>query len=380
VRGQDNEEKKTAPLPQTSTISSKFGDIESRVVARNLVHPWGLALLPGGRFLVTERNDGNLRIIDQSGRVSDPVEGVPRIFRFRGETGRSQAGLFDVKLHPGFSENQLVYLSLARPTDRGATISVIRARLEESDSRVARLNQVETIFELQEEDQDSSGLHFGGRMAIDEQNGFLFLSIGDRRNMSRAQDGEDQAGSIVRITLDGDVPRDNPFVADETINDHIFAKGNRNSQALAIHPQNANLWSIDHGPSGGDRVDVVTSGANLGWPFITAGTDYSGAPVGVGLEKDGLVSPTHVFDETIAPSGASFYNATVFGDWHGRLLVGGMAAQSLLIIGVKDDRVTDVEKIEIGRRIRDVQVGQDGAVWLITEHGDGELVRLAPKK
>lgn len=224
-----------SPLPDTSTIQSGSGPIEARVIARDLVHPWALALLPDGRVLVSERNDGRLRIVDESGKVSEPVEGVPSVFRSLGETGRSQGGLFDVKLHPGFQENQQVYLSLSRPTERGASVTIVRGRLEEGDGQ-AKLTGVETIFDLQDEDQDSSGIHFGGRMVIDADRNHLYLSVGERRNISRAQDGEDQAGSILRMTLDGAVPEDNPFVGDENTNDYIFAKGNRTARRLPSIP------------------------------------------------------------------------------------------------------------------------------------------------
>lgn len=378
ARGQSDAGRKAPPLPDTKTIRAGNVEIEMRVVARDLEHPWALAFLPDGRMLVTERNEGRLRIVDQSGRVSEPVEDVPTVFRFKGETGRSQAGLFDVKLHPRFSENQQIYLSYARPTERGASVTVIRARL--AGASEPRLEDHEEIFDLKEDDQDSSGLHFGGRMALDERDGMLYLSIGERRNISRAQDGKDQAGSILRVTLDGEVPPSNPFLNDAGHDDHIFAKGNRNSQALAIHPETRRLWTVDHGPLGGDKVNAVKPGANLGWPYINAGKDYSGAPLGSGTRHDGMTSPDHVFEETVAPSGATFYTGDMFREWRGHLLAGGLANQAIMRIAVDGDRVMGVSKIEIGRRVRDVQVGPDGAIWLLTEHADGELVRLAPKR
>jgi aldose sugar dehydrogenase len=370
------EEKESRPLPQQSTVQSQAGEINIQVHARDLVHPWAIVMLPDGDMLVTERNPGHVRLVDRDGRVSQPLGGVPPIFRYEGPTDRSQAGLFDVKLHPQFAQNRLVYLSLSAPTERGAAMTIVRGQLSQDRSR---LENVETIFEMQEDDQDSSGLHFGGRMAIDARNDRLYLSIGDRRNISRAQDKEDQAGSFLRLTLDGKVPQDNPFVDDKDVNDYIFAVGTRNSQALTMHPETGELWSVEHGPKGGDRVDRVRARMNLGWPFVTGGVDYSGAPLGVdGIEHEGMTAPRHVFEDTVAPSGAAFYYGKAWPAWQGNLLVGGLYNRSLMRLSLDGDKVTDVERIEIGRRIRDVQVAPDGAVWLITEHEDGELLRLTP--
>lgn len=374
---QDNTEasRQSRPLPAQTTARSEAGPIRVEVVAGGLVHPWGMALLPDGRVLVTERNTGHLRIVNREGGISGPVEGVPPIFRFKGETGRSQAGLFDVLLHPGFAENGLVYLSLSRPTERGTGTTIVRGRLVESDG-AARLADLETIFEMNEADQDSSGLHFGGRLALGAGGDTLFLTIGDRRNISRAQDAEDQAGSIIRIGLDGEVPADNPFVNREGHDKKIFSLGSRHSQALALHPRSGQLWSVEHGPKGGDRVDVIKAGANYGWPYLSAGPDYSGAPMGVGTSREGMTSPVHVFEGTVAPSGAAFYEGAMFPAWQGNLLVGGLVSQGLLRLEVEGERVTAEERIEIGRRIRDVMVAPDGAVWLLTEHEHGELLRL----
>jgi aldose sugar dehydrogenase len=361
------------PLPKESTVQSAAGPVKVEVVARDLAHPWAIALLPDGAMLVTERNPGHLRLIGRDGRKSEPLEGVPEIFRFEGATDRSQAGLFDVKLHPDFDRTRQVYLTLSAPTDRGASVRIVRGRL--SDDR-NRLEEVRTVFDMQEDDQDSSGLHFGGRLAIDADAGVMYLTIGDRRNISRSQDKQDQAGSILRMTLDGGVPPDNPFAGNDEVNDHVFAVGSRHSQAVALQPGTGDLWSVEHGPKGGDRVDRVPARANLGWPILTAGVDYSGAPMGVESGRAGMAAPLHVFEETVAPSGAAFYRSTAFPGWQGHLLVGGLANESMMRLAVDGDKLTDVEKIEIGRRIRDVQVAPDGAVWVVTDHEDGEVLKL----
>ena len=360
-------------------IESQAGAIRSEHIGGGLVHPWAIALLPDGRLLVTERNPGHLRIVDREGTLSEPVAGVPEIFRYAGPTdGRSQGGLFDVKLHPDFVSNRLVYLSFSKPTERGAAAAIVRGRLDEAGG-TTRLADIEPIFEMKPEDQESSGLHFGGRMVIDAAHGHLFLTIGDRRNMSRAQERGDQAGKVIRLTLDGAPAPSSPFADDDEADDHIFAMGSRNSQAIALQPGSDALWSVEHGPEGGDRIDRVAAGANLGWPFIAGGTDYSGAPVGVGLVHEGMTSPLHVFEETVAPSGAAFYEGAMFANWRGNLLVGGLANESLMRVQLDGGQVVNVERIEIGRRIRDVQIAPDGAVWLLTEHEDGEILRLIPE-
>jgi aldose sugar dehydrogenase len=365
------------PALAQDTYDTQHQQVHVTTIAEGLVHPWGIALMPDGRFLVTERDDGRLRIGDSDGSLSDPIEGVPEVFHYEGETPRSQGGLFDVKLHPQFAENQLVYLSFSEPTERGASVSIVRGRLTEENG-TARLEDVETIFQMQEEDQDSSGLHFGGRMAIHPQDDHLFLSIGDRRNISRSQDPEDQAGSILRMSPDGEAPDDNPEFEEEEANEYLYSMGHRNIQALAFDPATAELWAADHGPEGGDEINHVRAGENYGWPFITGGEDYSGAPIGVGLEHEGMVSPIHVFEETVAPSGLAFYQGDQFGNWQGDMLIGGLAGQALVRVRIADGVVVEEEWMleDLERRIRDVEVAEDGSVWLITEHEDGEVLRL----
>jgi aldose sugar dehydrogenase len=369
----------TAPplLAEERTVDTEHHQLRVETIVEGLEHPWGLALLPDGRFLVTERNPGNLRIGSRDGDLSEPVEGVPEIFRFKGETGRSQAGLFDVILHPEFEDNNYVYLSLSKPTERGTGTAIVRGRLA-GEGDAARLEDVETIFEMKEEDQDSSGLHFGGRMAFHPEDHTLFLSIGERRNISRSQDPDDQAGSIIRIADDGSVPDDNPFVDDDDKDDKIFSWGHRNPQGLAFNPETNELWANDHGPSGGDEINRIEAGNNYGWPFLTGGTDYSGAPIGVGTEREGMTSAVHIFADTVAPSGLAFYTGEMFSEWRGDMLHGGLVAEGILRVRVSNGEVVDEEHIDLGRRIRDVKVAADGAIWVITEHEDGEVLRLSP--
>jgi len=356
--------------------------VEAEVIAGDLEHPWGLALLPDGRFLVTERNPGHLRLGEVGGELSEPLEGVPEIFRYEGETERSQAGLFDVKLHPDFEENRLVYLSFSKSTSRGAALAIVRGRLSEGEE-VPRLEDVQEIFEMKEEDQDASGLHFGGRMAFDTHHQVLYLSVGERRNISRSQEVDDQAGSILRMTWEGDpAGAELQLDADGGEQDeYIWSWGHRNPQGVALHPDDGSLWIVDHGPEGGDGVNRIAEGGNYGWPFYTEGKDYSGAPLGYETPPEGVIPPIHVFAETVAPSGLAFYRGAAFPEWEGDLLVGGLIAEGVVRLRLGQDGTVVEEELmfgEMGRRIRDVQIGDDGAVWVITEHSDGEVIRFSP--
>jgi aldose sugar dehydrogenase len=358
------------------TAQSEHYQLQVETIAEPLEHPWGLALLPDGRFLVTERNPGNLRVGTAEGELSDPLDGIPEVYSFAGPTPRTQGGLFDVELHPQFEETGIIYISLAVPTERGAAVKVLSARLE-GEGIDAQLQDIDELWVMQEDDQDPSGLHFGGRMAIDPDDGSIYLSIGERRSLERAQDPEDQAGSVLRMTAQGEPhPQQPTFEAGEA-NEYLFTMGNRNIQALAFHPETGELWAADHGPEGGDRVDRLEAGQNYGWPFIAGGPDYSGAPIGVGLEHEGMVSPIHVFEETVAPSGLVIYGGEMFPEWSGDLLIGGLQAQGLVRVRIEGDQVVEEEWITLDRRIRDVQIAGDGSLWLITEHEDGEVLRLS---
>jgi aldose sugar dehydrogenase len=364
-----------APSPAIAQqlIDSDKHQIRTDKIGETLEHPWGLALMPDGRFLVTERNSGRLLLGRMEGGAFQPVSGVPDTFRFKGPTGRSQGGLFHVALHPDFAENQMVYVSFSQPSDEGAGTAVARGRLSENGDN-ARLEGVEVVYTMNK--HDSSGLHFGGRFAFHPETKNLYVTVGERRNISRAQDAEDHAGSVIRVRDDGSVPDDNPFVAKADHDDKIHSIGHRNPQGLAFHPETNELWATDHGPEGGDEINRLKAGLNYGWPFQTAGKDYSGAPIGGGKEVEGMEAPVHVFDKTVGPAGVAFYRGDMFPEWRGDMLIGGLASESLERIRIADNKVVEHESIPIGRRIRDVQTAPDGSVLLLTEHSDGEILRL----
>ncbi|MFN3661972.1 PQQ-dependent sugar dehydrogenase [Yoonia sp.] len=237
---------------------------------------------------------------------------------------------------------------------------------------------------MKQDDQDSSGLHFGGRMAFDPEDQSLFLSIGERRNLERAQDAADQAGSVLRLTDAGDAHPDNPSFADEAeegeADPYIFSMGHRNIQALTIHPETNEIWAVDHGPEGGDTIQLIAAGNNHGWPFLAGGPDYSGAPLGVGLSMEGMTSPVHVFEDTVAPSGVTFVSdGSNFENWAGDMIIGGLVTEGLVRVRLEDGEVVTQEEIELGYRVRDVHNGLDGNIWLVTDEENGTILRLTPE-
>ncbi len=345
--------------------TSAQADFRLEQVVAGLERPWSMAFLPDDRILVTER-PGRLRLVVDGALVTTPVAGLPPDVVARG-----QGGLLDVVADPDFAQNQIVYLSYSAGTADGAmTTRVVRGRLEG-----ATLVDLTTIFTA--EPWSSGGRHFGSRLAFDGA-GRLYITVGDRGEMDRAQDRNDHAGAVHRITTDGAVPADNPFISSAT--PEVFTFGNRNPQGLAVHPETGELWSHEHGPRGGDEVNVLTAGANYGWPTITHGIAYSFLPIGEGTHKDGMVQPVHYWDPSIAPSGMAFYNGDAFPEWQGDLFVGALKYKLLVRLELDGERVVEEERLLEGAigRIRDVRAGPDGALYLLTDEADGGMWRLTP--
>ncbi len=336
-------------------------------MTRGLEHPWGLAFLPDGRRLVTER-PGRLRLVAVDGTLDpQPVTGLPTI------AIHGQGGLLDVALHPGFAENGLIYLSYAARGEGGVGTEVARGRLVDH-----RLENVEVLFRQQP--KSSGGRHFGSRLVFDRQ-GYLYITLGDRGEQERAQKMDDLAGKIVRLHDDGRIPADNPFADRPGARPEIYSLGNRNVQGAALHPVTGELWAQEHGPQGGDEVNVIRAGRNYGWPVITYGVEYVvGTKIGEGTHKPGMEQPLHVWVPSIAPSGMAFYQGDRFPRWRGDLFVGALKDQMLVRLRFDGEKLVREERLlkgELGR-IRDVRAGPDGYLYLLTDSPDGVIARLEP--
>lgn len=339
-------------------------------VATGLTYPWSIAFLSDGRMLVTEKA-GRLRIVARDGSVSEPVTGLPEVL------ARGQGGLLEVAVSPRFARDRRVFLSYAEPTEQGGRTAVASAVLDGLSLRSRRV-----IFRQK---PDASGsAHWGGKLAFD-RDGHLFVTLGDRFALrDRAQDLTTHLGKIVRIRADGGVPRDNPFVSKPDALPEIWSYGHRNVQGAALHPRTGELWTHEHGPQGGDEVNIARSGRNYGWPLVTQGREYgSGAPIGDGATgRAGIEAPLKAWVPSVAPSGMTFVSGDVYPAWRGDLLVGTLRARTLLRLRLDGDRIVDEERLlqDVGERIRDVRQGPDGLLYLVTDAPAGRILRLQPER
>ena len=348
------------------TIQSEEHAFRLVELVRGLEQPWSLAFLPDGRMLVTEKA-GRLRIVKDGKLEPQAVAGLPEV------AVHGQGGLLDVALHPRFAENGLLYLSYAARGADGVGTEVVRARLAGN-----RLENVQVIF--RQSPKGNRGQHFGSRLVFDRA-GFLYITLGDRGEMERAQRPDDHAGSVIRLHDDGRVPKDNPFAGKPGWKPEKFTLGHRNQQGAALHPQSGALWTHEHGPQGGDEVNVIRAGANYGWPVITYGVNYgSGTRIGEGSAKPGMAQPIHIWVPSIAPSGMAFYTGDRFPKWRGDLFVGALKDRMLVRLKLDGEKVVREERLLQGAlgRIRDVRAGPDGFLYLLTDESRGVLVRLEP--
>ncbi len=361
AQSQDQAQRSPTPAPLT-------GVVRAETVARGLERPWGLAFLPDGRMLVTERA-GRLRLVDRDGRVSEPLTGVPQVF------AQGQGGLLDVALSPGFAQDRLVYVSFAEPGEGGASTAVARGRLGERG-----LEGTQVIWRQQPKVGGPN--HWGSRLVF-RPDGTLFVTLGDRFAFrDRAQDLSVTIGKIVRINADGSVPRDNPFVDRAGARPEIWSYGHRNVQAAALFPQTGQLWTVEHGARGGDELNHPEAGKNYGWPVITYGVDYSGAKIGEGTAKPGMEQPVYYWDPVIAPSGMTFYTGDAFPGWRGSALIGSLTPGLLVRLTIEGGRVTREERYlgDLRERIRDVVQGPDGMLYLLSDNPEGRVLRVSPAR
>jgi glucose/arabinose dehydrogenase len=351
-------------------IRSSAGDLAITTVASGLDHPWSLAFLPDGRMLVTER-PGRMRIV-ADGKLSPPLGGVPKVF------ARGQGGLLDVVLDRNYARNGTIYFCYAEPAEGGGRTALSRARLVSEGAPA--LDDVRVIF--RQEGPLSSGNHFGCRIA-QAGDDTLFLALGEHFSpRDQAQNLANHLGKIVRIRSDGTTPPDNPFVGRQGAKPEIWSYGHRNPQGLAFHPTTGKLWENEHGPRGGDEVNIIEKGKNYGWPVIGYGIDYSGQRIHAATEKEGMEQPVKYWVPSIAPSGMAFLSGNLFPAWRGSLFVGALAGQALVRLTLDGERVTGEERLlrELRERIRDVRQGPDGALYLLTDDSRGAILRLAPAK
>lgn len=360
-----------APAAGQQVIETELAKVRVTTVVDGLVHPWSLAFLPDGTMLVTER-PGRLRTVSAEGRLGPPVTGVPEV------DARGQGGLLDVALHPDFARNRLVYLSYAEPGEGGNGTAVARGRLSD-DAR--SLSDVEVIFRQQPKVRSTA--HFGSRLVFDSD-GDLWVTLGERSAEQfrvKAQDLDNHFGKVVRLHDDGSVPKDNPFVGRAGALPEIWSYGHRNPQGAALHPETGELWVHEHGPRGGDEINVPEAGKNYGWPVFTYGREYSGAVIFAGDKPPpGMEPPLHNWTPSIAPSGMAFYSGELFTAWQGDLFVGALVSRAVHRLRLDGRKVVSEERMlaALNERIRDVRTGPDGALYLLTDAPDGRLLRIVP--
>lgn len=356
------------PANAQQRFPSSAGELAVETVAGGLEHPWGLAFLPDGRMLVTER-PGRLRLVSASGELSRPITGVPSVM------ARGQGGLLDVALDPNFAQNRTIYLSFSEPRAGGNGTSVAKARLSANGSALEGLSVI-----FRQTPAINSNMHFGSRLVFD-RTGALFVTVGDRYSQrDQAQNPGNHIGKIIRINTQGAAAPGNP--KREGWAPEVWSVGHRNVQGAVLHPQTGQLWTAEHGARGGDEVNVPKAGQNYGWPVITYGIDYSGAKIGEGTSKAGMEQPLFYWDPSIAPSGAAFYTGEVWPAWKNSLFVGALAGQLLSRLSTKGEAVTGEERLLAGlnERIRDVRQGPDGFLYLLSDDASGKILRVRPAR
>ncbi|WP_223554979.1 PQQ-dependent sugar dehydrogenase [Pseudomonas sp. BF-R-01] len=354
-------------------LKSEQGTLEVTPIAKGLDHPWALAFLPDRQgMLVTER-PGNLRVVSVDGKLSAPLSGVPKVW------AKGQGGLLDVVLSPDFKQDRTVYLSYAEGGGEGnkAGTAVGRGQLSQD---LTAIKNFKVIF--RQEPKLSVGNHFGSRLVFD-RDGYLFITLGENNDRPTAQDLDKLQGKVVRIYPDGTVPDDNPFVGQAGVRPEIWSYGQRNPQGAALNPWTGVLWENEHGPRGGDEINIIERGKNYGWPLATHGINYSGQPIpeATGKTAVGTVAPRHVWEKSPGLSGMAFYDADRFKAWQHNVFIGALVSQELIRLQFDGDRVVHEERLmgELNKRIRDVRQGPDGYLYVLTDEDDGVLYKVGLK-
>ncbi|MFJ3006601.1 PQQ-dependent sugar dehydrogenase [Pseudomonas fluorescens] len=354
-------------------LKSEQGTLEVTTITQGLEHPWALAFLPDRQgMLVTER-PGNLRVISADGKRSEPISGVPKVW------AKGQGGLLDVVLSPDFKQDRMVYLSYAEGGGAGdkAGTAVGRGRLSDD---LRSLSDFKVIF--RQEPKLSTGNHFGSRLVFD-RDGYLFVTLGENNERPTAQDLDKLQGKVVRIFPDGKVPDDNPFVGQSGVRPEIWSYGHRNPQGAALNPWNGTIWENEHGPRGGDEVNIIERGKNYGWPLATHGINYSLQPIpeAKGKSVEGAVDPHHVWEKSPGVTGMAFYDADRFKPWQQNLFIGALVSQELIRLQFDGDKVVHEERLlgDLKQRIRDVRQGPDGYLYVLTDEQDGSLYKIGLK-
>jgi glucose/arabinose dehydrogenase len=355
-----------------AVFPSSAGDLKVQTVASGLVYPWSLAFLPDGRMLVAER-PGRLRIIAADGRLSPPLGNVPKVYAV------SQAGLMDILLARDFAQSRTIFVCYAEAAEGGGRIAVLRARLIEDES--PQLDDITVIF--RQKGPVSRGLNIGCRM-VQAQDDNLFVTLGDHFGPKElAQKLDNHIGKIVRITPDGAAPADNPFIGNRGALPEIWAYGLRNAQGLAFNPADGKLWEQEHGPMGGDEINIIEKAQNYGWPRVSYGVNYDGTPVGSGkATMEGVTDPIWHWTPSIAPSGIAFYTGNLIPGWKGSMLNGALKFELLSRLELKANKILKEERLlqSMRERIRDVRQGPDGAVYLLTDNASGRILRIVLAK
>jgi glucose/arabinose dehydrogenase len=360
---------------QTRAPASDSGVVlVAETFAEPLENPWGIDVLPDGGYLVTER-PGRLRVVSEKGEISAPVAGIPKVL------AAGQGGLLDVAVGPAFAEDRMIYWSYARPLEGEKSVTVAtRGRLSEDGSAVTEVADV-----FAQEPPSPTPAHYGSRIVFDGD-GHVFITTGDHfTEVERllAQDTGTTYGKVIRVNLDGSIPADNPFVDRDGAINSIWTLGHRNIQSAALHPRTGRLWTIEHGPQGGDELNLSAPGANYGWPAVSYGENYDGSPVSEGIERHGgeFVEPRYYWDPVIAPGGMLFYQGDMFSEWQGDLLVSSMVPGGVVRVALNGSTVTGEERLLEGKgRIRDIVETPDGALLVLVDATEGAVLRLTPRR